>query len=382
MVFNGYYYPDYIWKHKPHKNEITGEYEGDSVFNFVVGNRRGGKSVGIGIFAIADFLCYGYKIVIIRRYMKEFEDSKKPALENFIKKALPYISEFPRIARQSPDLKRLYPEEVLNKVDWDNVEADFDGHQCFINGELFAEPVALNRVDGFKNNNYDNVHTVIYDEFIAEKGTANLPGEVMKFLIAFDTIARNRPDALKTTGAVFIGNAVTYANPFFTEYDIDRRLKKDTKRLLLKDKAVAVEIVENEIAAEEIKVSLFGRALSAGITGRFYLGYSQGNQSQDENSFIKKPSGKREYILNIKTGGRLYAFCKYGGEYFFTDSEVIENWPRTYSVEPSDHTEENILLKGTLKGKLSALKEVYSYGLLYFNAQRSKNAFLSIFPML
>ena len=55
MIKNGYYYPDWIWKHKLHKNEETGEYEGECTYCFIEGNRRAGKTVGVGIYTLNDF---------------------------------------------------------------------------------------------------------------------------------------------------------------------------------------------------------------------------------------------------------------------------------------------------------------------------------------
>ena len=382
MIKNGFYYPDWIWKNKIHKNETTLKYEGSSALCFAVGNRKAGKSVGIGIFALADFLCYGYKTVLMRRFIKNFEDSKKPAMENFWNKSLPFISEFPKIVRADSNLLKLYPESVLDSVDWDNVKIEYKGHTAFINDVLFSYPVAINMFSDFKNNNFDDVHTIIYDEFVAEDGN-KLSGEVTAVYNLYDTIARGRDDALKTTSIIFISNAITFANDFFTELGIDRLIRKDTKRLLRKDRAWCLEIIYNEIVADTMKTSAIGKAMMSGDAGKAYLGYSQNNTTKDNSDFIV-PSikGNSRPTFNIRFQNRVFSFEFFDleGVYFMTDEHT--NNTITIALLKEDQGKNTILNTLSTSNVLKNYKTFYSFGKMRFNSQRTKNAFIEMYKYL
>ena len=82
MIKDGYYYPDLIWKHKLHKDEKTGEFVGDCAFCFIEGNRRAGKSVGVGIYALQDYFKYGYQTALVRRYLRRGPSQLHKSVKN------------------------------------------------------------------------------------------------------------------------------------------------------------------------------------------------------------------------------------------------------------------------------------------------------------
>ena len=361
MIKNGYYYPDWIWKNKLHKNEETGEYEGNCVYNFIEGNRRAGKSVGVGIYALQDFFRYGYKCVLLRRFLKDFENSNKPAMENFWSKSWPFCPEA------------------------EGHELSFDGHAAYIDGVLFCYPVAINLFNEYKNSNFDNVHTIIYDEFMTEQGS-RLKGEVFAVYNLYDTIARGRDDALQTTSVVFISNVVSSVNDFHTEFGIDRELRRDTKRLYRPEQGYCLEVVKNEIVADAMTSSPIGRLMASGKTGREYLGYAQDNQFKDNRDFVKKLSTQGEmYLYNITHEGKMYAvrFLPSLGYYYITDTAVNKEWIRNYALTTDDHTVNTIVITaGPLKNSMKILKNAYNSGQLYFNSMRAKQMFADIYRYL
>lgn len=360
MIKDGYYYPDWIWKNKLHKNETTGEYCGSCVYNFIEGNRRAGKSVGVGIYALQDFFRYGYKTVLLRRYLKDFENASKPAMENFWTKSWGFCPEA------------------------EGHELTFEGHTAYIDGVIFSYPVAINLFNEYKNSNFDNVHTIIYDEYMTEQGT-RLKGEVSALYNLYDTIARGRNDALLTTSVIFISNVVTAVNDFHVELGIDREIRKDTKRILRSEKGYCLEIVKNETVADGVLQSPIGRLMASGSMGRDYLGYSQGNQFKDNNDFVEKLTiSKGVYLYNLIHEGKYYSvrLLPDMGLYYITDNAVNLQFPRCYAVTKDDHTVNTVIISGPLKHTMKQLKEAYNSGVLRFNSMRSKNMFLDIYRYL
>lgn len=363
MIKDGYYYPDWIWKNKLHKNEETGEYEGTCVFNFIEGNRRAGKSVGVGLYCLDDYFKYGYKTVLLRRFQKDFEDPKKLALENFWTKSwFTYLD--------------YHPEHA-------DAEMKFDGHHMYINNDIFSYPVAINRYNDVKNRNFQNVRTLIYDEFVTEDGT-RLNNEVSAVYNIYDTIARGREDALKTTSVVFISNVITTATDFHIELGIDRELRADTKKLYRPEKGYCLEKVNNEAAAEEVNQSAFAKLLKAGQEGRNYLGYSQQNEWKDDTSFVDSTVKGNDYLYNLMVDGTEYAvrFIGKTQSFLFTDRDVQKGFGRCYACRKEDHTGKTILVKDINRELFIPLKKAYAAGKVVFNSQRAKNAFISIYTKL
>lgn len=355
-----WYYPNWIWRHKLHKNEKTGDYEGECAFCFVEGNRRAGKSVGVGLACIDDFFKYGYKCVLLGRTKDFFESKDKQGMENFWLKCW----------RHSPHSKG----HALR----------FEGHHAYVDDILFCYPVPINRFNAAKNRDFENVHTIIYDEFMAEDGS-NLPGEFTAVLNIYDTIARSREDALQTTSVVFISNCVTKVSDFHIELGIDRQLRSDTKRLLRPEDGYCVEIVNNENVVEEVVTSAFGKLCNASTAGKEYLGYAQGNEFRDNDSFVDaKLYGTPTYLYNLFYEGKRYAvmFIQDRGILYFSDSKLNPSWPRTFSITKEDHSMDMQLLNHDLKVKMDTLKTNYGTGRLWFNSMRAKRAFLEIYKYI
>lgn len=380
MIKNGHYYCDYIWKNTLHKIEATGEYKGDCALGFIVGNRRGGKSVTVGIFGIADFLLYGYQNVLIRRYKDDFV--KKKAMEKFWLKGFPWLKEFPEIVRSDIKLQEIYPLELVENFNWNDHTIDFTDGKCLIDGRDMCFPCALNMYNDFKNENFFNVHKMIYDEFVAEDGS-RLNNEVFALFNVYDTAARGREDALKTTSVIFISNSITNTNDFYTELGIDKELRADTKRLHRPQKGYCLENVMNKEAADEMASSAIAAAMQGPI-GQRYLGYSQNNEVKDDESFVERLDGNMRYIMNFRYEQKTYAL-KYDFThqlYYFTDDGIDNGFKLTYALTRDDHTLDTVLITSKLRMRLQAVKASYGCGNMRFNSMRSKAIFLELYRFI
>lgn len=362
MIKNGYYYPDWIWKNKIHKNEETGNYEGTTVYNFIMGNRRAGKTVGTGIYILNDFFKYGYKCALIRRNIKEFENSKT-STKAFWDKCWKYCD----LAKEH---KITYKE-----------------HKAYIDDVLFCYPLALSDIDNIKNESFDNVHTLIFDEFIKEsKRELKINGmnEFTALLSIYDTVTRNREDALLTTSIVFIANSVTKRNIYFEELGIIKELRNDTKRLLREEKGYCIEIVNNYCVTDEIVNSPFFKILKNTKSGRDYFGYSQDNRFKDNTDFVKKISDdKKRYLYTFIYENKKYSlvFCKNKNVWYFSDS-YDETFPHIIALTKEDHSINSTLINYTYKKELKTLKNIYENGDLYFQDLNCKKIWENIYSFL
>jgi len=401
MILNKYFYPDKQWLNAPHRIEPSGTYEedeftGEKVFNgeysgdilahFIQGNRKAGKTVGVGIFLIADFLLYGYQSVLLRRYISDFEKDK--AMETFWMKSWPYRSEFPKVVEKHPKLQELYPLELVRNFDWLNHDIIFKNNQAIVDNKVMCFPATLygKGPTAFKEAGpFTDIHKIIYDEFIPEKDAPVIQGEVRKWAIIAETAARGRQDALQTFGAIFISNAVTDDHQWAKEYDFKHTAKKDAHFFVKNmEKGFTLEKVENTAVSQEMETSALGTFLKGSATGQAYLDYSQSNKTQDDMSFVEKMGGDMRYLFNISYEGSLYAM-KYdiaNGLYYFTDEGVDKEFKNSYATTREDHSLDTVLITTTLRKRMLSIKMAYSSGQMRFSSIMSKNVFMDIYTLL
>ena len=401
MILNGYFYPDKQWLACPHRIEpsggyeedgftgeevFTGEYDGEITAHFIQGNRKAGKTVGVGIFLIADFLLYGYQSVLIRRYMNDFNSDK--AMETFFMKAWPYRSEFPKVVAKHPKLQKLYPLELVKNFDWDNHEIDFKNNQCLIDNKVACYPAVLygKGPTAFKEMGpFTNVHKVIYDEFIPEKDAPSIQDEIRKWAIIYETCARGRRDALKTIGALFISNTVTDDHIWAKEYVFKETMRKDDHFFVTnKKRCYTIEKVHNTAVSEEMEESSFARFLRGSVQGSAYLDYSQSNITQDDKSFVERLPGDMRYLFNIKYNDSIYAmkYDVFNSLYYFTDEGVDKEFKNAYAVTRDDHSLNTTLITSILRKRMLGIKLAYGSGQMRFNSIISKNVFMDIYPFI
>lgn len=370
MILNGHYYPDWIWNNTIHKNEHTGEYEGDAAFAIIEGNRLGGKTVGVGVYCIKDFFDYGYKCCYVARYKDNIEDSKILPLESFWSKAWRFVN-----------------SDKMRVPDIDEHRLTFKGHYAYIDDILFCYPAALSVSGKTKNADFDNVHKIIFDEYLDEDGR-ELPNEVESIYRLYDTIARGRDDALQTTSMILISNCVDKASSFKHDLGIDLECREDTKRLNRgAEKGWIYERIYNKAVTEQYNNSAVARAQRQGDIGQAYSGYAQGNKFKNNEDFVsfKKPKGKGSYLYNITYNNVTYSLKYYerAGVIYMCDTDVDEDYPVNYALTKEDHTiNTSLIINHDIKLKLDQLKIHFSNGNLQFNNLKTKKVFLEIYKTL
>lgn len=370
MIKNSHYYPDWIWKNKVHFNEETGIYEGNAAICVIEGNRFGGKSVGVGIYALMDYFKYGYRSCFVTRYKDDMEDSKILPLESFWKKCWRFINSD---ENRVPDI--------------DAHDLTFKGHYAYIDGELFCYPASLSVSGKTKTADFDNVRNIIFDEYVSEDNR-ELPEEVTCIYRLYDTIARGREDALQTTGMIFISNCFTKSSTLKEELGISREVRKDTKRLDRGEaKGWIYERVLNQAVAENYNNSPIAKAQMCGDIGQSYLGYAQNNEFKDNENFVqvKPPKGNFVYMCNMSYMGNVYAIKYYPKEskYYFTDEGIDENFISHYAMTRDDHSfNTTLIMDKRIKDKLNQYKLHFGVGNFLFSSLKTKAVFMDIYKYL
>lgn len=314
------------------------------IFNFVIGNRGGGKSFSGKELGIKRFKKKGKQFIYLRRYQTELD-----AIDDYF-----------------GDIRWKFPKDKLEQK----------GDKLYINDQLAGYMIALTKTPSLKSNPYPLVTTIVFDEFIIDKGRLPyLKNEAQLLEEFYDTVDRSRDE----TVVLCFGNAISVVNPHFTYFnifpDLKRRFTKDTV------KSVCIEFYFNEAFVEKKKATRFGQS----INQRDYGQYNFYNKFlRDSDSYIKKRPATANYKLyQFILDGQKYSLwqdIKYQCFYIDTSYEPNFGQYRTYVLNPNE-MDDNDKSHVVLKKNSATMKRVQTWlerGDLYFVNQTAKQKFFEI----
>lgn len=231
----------------------------DKPMNFIIADRGYGKTYSTKKYAINRHLKHGEQFV----YIKRFKDDLAK-VDNF----------FNKIQREFPDH-----------------EFTVNGKTFFCDGNICGYAIPLSSWQKEKSNEYPDVKTIIYDEFIKEKDLSYyLPNEVESFLNLVDTIVRDTNDFR----VFLLGNAVTLANPYFLYF----KLYPQKDQEIYRKGAMLVNIPKPEKFRQARKQTTMGLIMQGTNYEKFAL-YSE--WKDDNEAFIEKRTPESKYVATFTT---------------------------------------------------------------------------------
>lgn len=279
------------------------------LYNFIVGMRGNGKTYGTKQAAIKDFLANGNQFIYLRRYKEELKKVKQKYFD---------------------DIREAFPD----------VELVCKNGNFYINGNLAGYTQALSTSKIEKSNPFPLVKTIIFDEFIIDKGVYHyLPDEVTYFLEFYSTVARQREVTVW-----FLSNAITMVNPYFLYFNIHYPTNKNK---IWRKGELLLQITDNPQLVEKIKKTRFGSIINETPYGRYAI---ENEFFRDNYTFVEKRSPKSEYYCTLIYDNEsigVWVDYKLGLMYFTT--AVDKTFGAVYSVTNAAHTANTLLLHGKLK---------------------------------
>ncbi len=296
----------------------------NKIFNFVLSNRGGGKTFHFTRWAIDDFIKNKAMCVWVRRYQTE-------------------IDEMLLNGKFFDAVREYYPDHELS----------IDGNIGLIDKEPFIYFVALSTSRQLKSNNYPTVNKIIYDEFIIDKGRITyIKNEPEVFLDLFETVARMRDNVR----AIFLANAVTVVNPYFTFFKVH---PDEKKRFNVYPRGICIEFFTDAEFIKAKRKTKFGKL----IEGTRYSDFSIDNKwLNDTDTFIEsKPKQGSTFLLGLKYNGEMFGFwVNYERGYIYVNRQYDPSWLNLYTLTKEDH-EPNLLLIKNLKDSRGLQMIIYAY---------------------
>ena len=252
----------------------------NALLNFIIGERGVGKSYGAKKYVAKRFINKNKQFVYLRRYKTE------------VKEAM-YKNKLPIFWQQITDnINDEEMQKLTKKHKFTNTKDTMiiDNKVCG-----FAMPLSIANI--LKSSTYENVDTIIFDEFIIDKGNYHyLQNEVIQLLDVIETVAR-----LRDIRVIFLGNAISITNPYFTFFNLSLPYNSEFKIAKRDNKGnplILINYIKNLKYREVKKQSRFGQL----IDGTEYGKYAIDNEFlRDSKSFIKKKTkiSKFYFILVI-----------------------------------------------------------------------------------
>lgn len=337
----------------------------NALFNFIVGNRGGGKTYGGKQRAIENFLRRREQFGYVRRYK---DDLKEPMRQFFkdIEGAYPN-HEF------KTDSKYFFIREkpTQKKQPW--TEEDIAGHG-------FSLSTANNK----KSISYPDITLMLYDEFLLDKGNQTyLSNEPEKFLNLYETVARPGTGH-KRVVAFFLANAITETNPYFLYFDLAMPTQTDKNNKYIwrhPTKPILVEDVKNAAFIDVKKNTEFGQL----VAGTKYADFSIENKFfLDDDNFVEKKSSQARYLFTFIYKAKKYGvWVDYGAGKMWVSENIDPSALFVYTLTLKDHQPNTMFIKTRSKNThFNSFVENYKMGNVFFENINVKNITYEVIKMV
>lgn len=292
--------------------------------SIVNGIRGHGKTYGAKKLAFKGFEARQEEFVYVRRYDTQLQLSKTGFLKDIWK---------------DNALKNLY-EVQGNKLVMIGKKGD--------EGKSISTPtvtghfIPLSRYETYKSTSFENVGTLIFDEFITAE--QYLKDEYFKFADLCETVFRHRKARI-----IMLSNSLSVDNPYYAEWGI----KKLTKEFTVFPNMV-IHRDSNEEFSDFKKQTAIGKIFGDSKWGAYAF---DNEYALDDPTFIGEPQGTRETLYNLALhdmligiyycNGGLYCGKPFDGAIFTPYVEDICKFNNVKLLDKKDSRIYNIYKWGT-----------------------------------
>ncbi len=284
----------------------------NSLFNFVVGDRGGGKSYGTLKYCVQQYKKRGCEFIYLRRYERELDDSL-PTLFDALKK------------------EGEYPEDKLYAK----------GNKLYCNDKVMGYAVALSTSMKRKSINYSNVAYIIFEEFMVDGVTSRYLGHGDKEVTIFENLYETVDRLRDQTRVFFLANAFSMVNIYFTHYGLRMTPPYKTYN---KRGDIMVCIWQDESYREaKSKTRFYNLVKDTDFAKHAY----QNEFYLDSTHFIKKKPSDAEYHFCLEYMGNSWGvwvdWSK--GEYYVSLKSGSRNTRNTISLTLDDNRPNNVNIR-------------------------------------
>jgi len=313
----------------------------NAMFNFVIGGRGTGKTYWTKRHCIKQFLKRKHEFIYLRRYKSELEDKDK------------FFSD---VAWEFPD------HEFRIEGQKGQIRKCGDDHEW----KTMCYFIRLSTTVTKKSVPYPDVHTIIYDEFIIDRGHIHyLAQEVKQFLDFYNTVDRFS-DRVKV---LFLANSVSIVNPYFITFKL--RPRKGNRFFSADNGYHLVEYIDSAKFKAHVDSTRFGRM----IAGTNYYNYAVSNRFADDNDlFIAKKTPNSKFFFAIKFDSKVMGIWVDYNTGFYYVSAKYPKGDLIYTLTKADH-EPNLLMLERSNAMIKGVRKMFMLGCVRFDSVTTREQF-------
>lgn len=338
--------------------EKTLSYDAD--VTMVVGARGLGKTYGLRVRFIRDFLKDASRFVEVCRFKNELSG----VADGYFNRVQ---NEFPDYIFRT-DAKYAYIAEKKKKGSNDKPVWKVIGYFC-----------ALSDSQALKKRTFDHVRRIVLDEAIldsTDRYHRYLPNEFTKLANLVDTVSRERADTKSTRPRVYLlGNACDYSNPYFAAYRVTTDITFGY--WWFRNKTFLLHYVDSsEYGQDKLVGTVAGRMIAGTEEGHIAANNEFSISSGD---FVERKPKRAKYMFGIVLNGRKYGIWCDAQEGLY---HVTESYPNTrdrpvYSLTASDSGVNYVMAKRA-EPAMKSFSELWYLGLVRYESVRVKMDFQEV----
>jgi len=341
----------------------------NGVYNFAVGGRGIGKTYGAKKMLIRNYIRKGEQFVFLRRYEDELTAAKSTFANDVMR-------EFPK---EKFRVKGNQFEMVTATTGGEVNEKTGKPSPVVEEWSIVGYFLVLSKAQDYKGTSFPRVTTMIFDEFIIEKGFKRyLPDEHIVFNNLYSTIDRNT----NRVRVFFLANSVSINNPYFDEYEIrPDQLPEISSHFPVYDHKtgntipfIVVHFIESKKFTDAVYKTVFGQF----IANTDYAKYAIENQFSDAHDELvegKCPCATYKFTLETPRLTFSVWHCRDHMRHF-----ILRSRPKKelmFTIIPENMAADKTLMKLNDK-PLKLLRSAFSNARVYFDQPRTRNAFVSV----
>lgn len=237
--------------------------------------------------------------------------------------------------------------------------------------------VPLSTAQNRKGVSYHHVRTIIFDEFIIEKGAIHyLPNEAVALINFYSTVDRNRDEVR----VLMLSNSVTMDNPYFLYFDI-RPDQVGEFLTAAPDNQGRPFVVCHFVESAEFSKGVYATRFGQFIQGTDYADYAvESNFADNHDNMLELKTATAQYYCTIETiKGTFSVWIDYKSQPL--NYYVQERRPKKenlFTLIP-ERMEPNKKLLTQQDKVLQYMRTGFRSARMYFDSPKSRNSFIEIF---
>jgi len=239
--------------------------------------------------------------------------------------------------------------------------------------------VSLSVARNFKSVQFPNVGTIIFDEFIIEKGGQYLPAEPTKLVNFYNTVSRYRP----SVRVLMLANAVEITNPYFIHYKVRPNESDDNNFIFMVKKSNGVYYMlwhfpESKEFEAEVDATEFGFFIRQ--TDPTYADYAVSNIfSDNHDSMIGHKTTTATYIYTLESRSGIFSVWYDAKQDKFYCQEKRPAGDEDFVTLVDEWMSEGKRLARFTDKTMGMLRSAYSHDRMRFDRPATRNAFVEVF---